>query len=430
MRIAYFSPLNPEPTGIADYSEELLPHLAYFAEVDLFIGDYRPSNSAIVEAFNVHNYRRFPALQRQGRYDACLYQMGNNPSHKVIYDTLRYYPGITVLHDCVLYQFFRSTTLESGDPTGYVREMGYCYGWQGFELAHRAMHHVRSFPDYAHPLVDRVVDASLGILVHSEYTRKQITRSHPNVPIAKINHHLSLKALEDDPPDPSQMRASLGLGDDHFVVASFGHIAPIKRIDVALRAFARLRREVPQTVYLLVGQVVPGYDVKGLIRKLGLEKAAILTGHVSKDDFQRYLTIPDVCINLRYPTAGETSGSLIRAMGVGKPIIVSNVGAFSELPDDTCIKVDVNPGEENALLSHLLALARDPSLRQRIGRTARQYVQAHHRIEDSAREYIAFIERCLQSTSRPRPARFTTPRPNLDFTEQVLSDTPNRIDHA
>lgn len=401
MRIAYFSPLNPEPTGIADYSEELLPYLARFAEVDLFIGDYHPSDPAITETFNAHNYRCFPALQRQQRYNVCLYQMGNNPSHKVIYDTLLYHPGITVLHDCVLYQFFRSTTLESGDPAGYAREMGYCYGWQGFELAHRAMHHVHSFPDYAHPLVDRVVDASLGIIVHSEYARQQIARSHPNVPIAKINQHLSLKTLENDPPDPSQMRASLGLGDDHFVIASFGHIAPVKRIDVALRAFARLRQEVPQAIYLLVGRTVPGYDVTGLIRELGLEKATILTGRVSQDDFQRYLIIPDICINLRYPTAGETSSSLIRTMGVGKPVIISNVGAFSELPDDACIKVAVDSDEDDALLSHLLTLARNPNLRRRIGQGAKQYIQTHHHIEDSARGYIHFIERCLKHIKDP-----------------------------
>jgi glycosyltransferase involved in cell wall biosynthesis len=413
VRIAYFSPLNPQPTGIADYSEELLPYLARHAELDLFVDDCQPNNPAITEQFELFHYRRFPSLCKQRRYDAYLYHMGNNPFHKYIYDTLLHDPGITVLHDYVLDRFFRSTTLESGDPAAYVREMGYCYGWQGFELAHRAMHRIQAFPDYLHPLVDRVVDASLGIIVHNEYMRSRIVRSHPDVPIARVNHHLSLKALEDNPPDPGQVRTSLGLRDDQFIVATFGHIAPTKRSDVVLRAFARFRRAFPQAVYLLVGAVVPPYDVRGLVRELALEDAVMLTGRVSIADFQRYMTIPDVCVNLRHPTAGETSGSLIRTMGAGKPVIVSDAGAFSELPDDCCVRVRVGPGEEDSLLAHLLALARDPALRQRIGRNARRHVQTHHRIEDTAQAYAAFIEQCMESVAsrRCRSTRFSVRHP-------------------
>jgi hypothetical protein len=36
-RIAYFSPLGPDPSGISDYSEELLPHLARHWDMDLFV---------------------------------------------------------------------------------------------------------------------------------------------------------------------------------------------------------------------------------------------------------------------------------------------------------------------------------------------------------------------------------------------------------
>ena len=411
MRIAYFSPLNPQPTGIADYSEELLPYLAHLTELDLFVDDYAPSNPAIAEQFQVFEHRRFPELQQQRHYDACLYHMGNNPSHEYIYCTLLQYPGITVLHDHVLHKFFRATSLGKRQPAAYVREMGYCYGWQGFDLAHWAMRHTQTFPDYAHPLVDRVIDASLGIIVHSKYLRRLIATAHPNTPIAKINHHLSLKALE-DPPAPAQLRASLGLRDDQLVVASFGHVAPTKRLDVVLRAFARLRREFPQAVYLLVGGVVPQYDISRVIRELALEDAVVATGHVALDDFQYYMTIADVCVSLRFPTAGETSGSLIRTMGIGKPVIVSNAGAFSELPDDCCIKVNVGPGEEDSLLAQLLSLARNPDLRRQVGLNAQRYVQTNHRIEDSAREYAAFIEQCLESVKRwrARPPRFSLRR--------------------
>ena len=40
MRLAFFSPLSPKPSGISDYSEALLPHLAQHVErIDVFIED-------------------------------------------------------------------------------------------------------------------------------------------------------------------------------------------------------------------------------------------------------------------------------------------------------------------------------------------------------------------------------------------------------
>ena len=93
-------------------------------------------------------------------------------------------------------------------------------------------------------------------------------------------------------------------------------------------------------------------------------------------------------------------------------VIVSNVGAFSELPDDCCVKVDVGPKEEDSLLAQLLSLARDSDLRQQIGLNAQRHVQAHHRIEDSAQGYITFVEQCLESVKRSgtRPPRFSLRR--------------------
>ena len=49
----------------------------------------------------------------------------------------------------------------------------------------------------------------------------------------------------------------------------------------------------------------------------------------------------DVCVNLRSPTMGETSGSVIRQLSLGKPVVVSDVGWFAELPDDVALKVPV-----------------------------------------------------------------------------------------
>ena len=58
----------------------------------------------------------------------------------------------------------------------------------------------------------------------------------------------------------------------------------------------------------------------------------------------------DICVNLRSPTMGETSGSVIRQLSLGKPVVVSDVGWFAELPDDVALKVPVDARETDDAL--------------------------------------------------------------------------------
>jgi glycosyltransferase involved in cell wall biosynthesis len=112
--------------------------------------------------------------------------------------------------------------------------------------------------------------------------------------------------------------------------------------------------------------------------------------------FQSYILAADVLINLRYPLAGETSGGLIRALGMGKPMLVSNVGQYAEFPDDCCLKVDLGDVEEEMALAYLEALAQDPALGRRVGEQARRYIRSYHAIERSAQGYLDFMRAVLE----------------------------------
>jgi len=393
MRIAYFSPLNPKPSGISDYSEELLPYLARHARIDLFIDGYEPSNREIVSSFSIFHHRDFERLARERRYDMCLYQMGNSPYHEQIYHQLLRHPGVTVLHDYVLHHFLEFITVGRGNLIGYIREMGYSYGLEGMVRARRMFAGEERVPRYRYPLCERVVDSSLGIIVHSDYVAHRLDEIRPGRRVTKVNQHLSLRKV----PSSATARASLGLGDDQFVVASFGLIDPVKRIDLILRAFARLREKRPNAIYLLVGELVPPYQMEDRIHDLGLDGAVSVTGRVDMDAFQSYMAAADLGINLRFPTGGETSASVIRFMGVGKPVIVSNVGWFAELPDDCCLKADPGETEEETLLAHMEFLAANEGARQELGASARAYVKENHSLENSAQGYVAFIGEILSN---------------------------------
>jgi hypothetical protein len=72
-----------------------------------------------------------------------------------------------------------------------------------------------------------------------------------------------------------------------------------------------------------------------------------MLGFAPIEEFTGYLSACDIVLNLRYPTVGESSGTLLRAMGLGKAALVSEVGSFAEFPDDVCLKVPVGAGEED-----------------------------------------------------------------------------------
>src|SRR5215208_4899094 len=142
MKLAYFSPLGPQRSGIADYSEELLPHLAAAgADVTLFVEGFRPSDYGPAERFEVRDYRRDPsALAALAALDAAVYHMGNDHRyHAGVLDAMRAHPGVVVFHDFALQDFFLGLARERGDMRVYPDEVGACHGAQARREAEEAL---------------------------------------------------------------------------------------------------------------------------------------------------------------------------------------------------------------------------------------------------------------------------------------------------
>ncbi len=391
MRIAYFSPLNPIRSGISDYSEELLPSLAKYAQLDLFVDSYLPSSPVLRSRFAIFDVREFDSRWRSRRYDLCLYQMGNHACHASAYRALQNHPGLTVLHDFYLHHLVVSITAALGDEDAYVREMGYCHGRQGIDSARQALAANHCFAYDRFPANRRVVDASFGIIVHSQYTRQLLAQSYPARPVQVVPQIASADVANES---SRWTRSALGL-DDHVIFGSFGQITPTKRLAVALRAFREVHARVPRSHYLIVGDAQPGMDIDELIAKNDLAQAVIHTGYLPKSELLACINLIDIGINLRWPILGETSGSLLRLLAAGKPTIVTDAGPFAEFPDYFCPKVPVGTSEEALLAERMVTLARDVEARRAMGEAARAYVREHHSTEECARRYVDFFEYVL-----------------------------------
>ena len=371
MRVAFFSPLPPARSGIADYSEALIESLKPLVELEVFSG---PD-----QAFD-------PA-----RFDVALYHVGNNGHHGFVYETALRHPGVVVMHESNLHHLIADLTIKRGDWDAYVQECEYEGGAAALAFARR-VRKLEVGPDYEGvPMTKRILAASRGVVVHSRFMREEMRTAGFNGPTAVIPHGAWIPQA-----DRNGFRHKLGLDEATPLVGVFGYLKPYKRIAESLRAFRRLLRLMPNVKMILVGEPHPEFPVEAMIRSMGLSASVRVLGFAPIEDFVGYLGACDIVLNLRFPTVGESSGTLLRSLGLGKAVMVSEVGSFQEFPDDVCLKVPVGPGEEDLIFEYLNLLVSRPEVARQLGERAKAYVARECNWATVAAQYAGFLQAVVQ----------------------------------
>jgi SAM-dependent methyltransferase len=192
--------------------------------------------------------------------------------------------------------------------------------------------------------------------------------------------------------DRNGFRHRLGLDELTPLVGVFGYLKPYKRIAESLRAFRRLLRLVPNVKMILVGEPHPEFPVESMIRSMGLSANVRVLGFAPIEDFVGYLGACDIVLNLRFPTVGESSGTLLRSLGLGNAVMVSDLGSFAEFPDDICLKVPVGEGEEDLIFEYLNLLVSRPEVARLLGDRAKVWVAKECNWNHVAEQYVQFLE--------------------------------------
>jgi glycosyltransferase involved in cell wall biosynthesis len=406
MRIAFFTPLAPLQTALADHSEGLLLHLAPGGpEIDLFVDrGYAPASEHIAGRFTIYPYDAFDRLA--AAYDLAVYVMGDNHDfHGYMYDVMGDHPGVVLLHDTDYQHFFVSRMMARGDPGGYRAMMARTYGPAGVRAAERAITGGEEEVRGVYPLLEPILDRSLGAVVYNDFAYREVRRRRPGMHTCRLDYHFSLPPGLHPPGDgPGQadeaamdraairhaIRERWGL-DAGFVVGSFGLFIPDKRIDVCLRAFKRLVETRPDARYLLAGSHPATYDVPALVRRHGLRDRVVLTGWLDPPEFVRHLLAVDVAVHLRYPHIGGTLYTPLRLLGLGQPTILSDIDPLAAFPEGCCVKVAPDVHEERMLAALLARLAADDGLRRAMGRNAQAFIRRHHDAGRIAARHLAFF---------------------------------------
>ncbi len=363
MTVGFFSPLPPAPSGVADYSAALLTHLRPLADV-------RIADSGA---------------------DIALYHLGNNALHGEIYRQALARPGLIVLHDAVLHHFL----LGSLTGSAYVEEFVYNYGPWRESLGRRLWAgRSRSATDpryFAYPMLKRAVETALGVVVHNPGAAAMVRAHVPGARVFEVPH-LHFGSAAPTQWDIARLRDSLNIPRGAFLFGVFGHLRESKRVATVLRAFARVR-ETASCALLFAGEFVSSdleRSAAPLLRAPGIHRV----GHTSDAEFARHAAAVQACINLRHPSAGESSGISVRLMALGKPVLLTACAENAGFPEAACVRIDSGPAEEDTLTAAMIWLARFPYEARDIGKRAAAHIASVHDPSASARAYAAALAAC------------------------------------
>lgn len=367
MRVGFVSPMPPSSSGIADYSQALSAHLGSLLELTIISSPQ--------------------SLFELGSFDLVLYQMGNNGAHGFVYEMALRHPGVVVMHEANLHHLIAEITIKCGDWDRYLDEVAYEGGAPALAHALR-VRALETAPDYEGlAMTRRILERSRALIVHSRYMEARMREAGFAGPIARIPH-----GAWTEPVNGLPYRYQLGLEETTPLLGVFGHLKPYKRLPEILRAFRRLVRVQPRARMILVGEPHPDLPLDSWLERLELHPFVRVLGRVPIEDFAGFMAACDVVLNLRYPSVGETSGTLQRALGLGKCVLVSETAAFCELPDEICMKVPVDRTEEEVLFELLNVAVSRPELRRQLGDAARRWALEHCAWDRVARQYAAFLK--------------------------------------
>ena len=366
MKVAYVSPMPPESSGIADYSALLAPELA------------RRVQLTVVK----RGAKRLPRSA-----DLALYHVGNDPkAHGWIAELLRKSPGVVVLHDFVLHHLVSGITLARGDAKAYLdaleRDGGLTARLLGYAVMEKRIPALWESRPEDFPLAGEILRDATALVCHSHHVERRAREAGYEGRISVVPH----------PAWPRPDVASADVAGDPLI-GCFGNVNDSKRVPQLLESFARVRRRHPNARLLLVGAVSPGFDLDRRLQRLGLDAEGVIReGRVDEPRLWSLMAACDACVNLRAPTMGETSGTAVRALTLGKPLLVSDLGWFAELPDAASLKVAPDEREAEGLEAALELLCSRPDVRAQMGEAAAELARTEHDVGRVAERYAAALE--------------------------------------
>ena len=253
---------------------------------------------------------------------------------------------------------------------------------------------------YSYPLNRKIIKLSKAIITHSEHLKNIAKEINPKIPIKVIPEGSYLLSKN---KSKKEIMEKLGLKNDKFIICSFGKIQRHKRLFQSLNAFKEFSKD-NNSQYILIGESDESIDIYKMIKDLKIEDKVIITEYLPLKKVYEYIQASDVCINMRWPTTGATSGSLIRSLSLGTPCIISDLPENNEFPKSCVIKIKKDENEINNILDALNKL-KNKKAQKEMSNNAINHIKKHHLWEDKTKELRDFILKVYNENSNNKSIR-------------------------
>ncbi|RXA97768.1 MULTISPECIES: glycosyltransferase [Yersinia] len=394
LKLAYISPLSPERTGIAKYSEDLIPYLASFYDIDVVCEQSVITSKFIDDRIKVINSNDF--LKNSQNYDHILYHFGNSPYHEYMHKLITLVPGVVCLHDFYMSNYLRYIESRDGGLGIWERELFFSHGYSA--IIERAEKDDDEYIMYKYPSNFSLLAAAKGIITHSSYSYslachwydKKVTKNWEVIPL------LRRKPIERTKYDA---RKRLDIAENDFIICSFGMLDSSKLNDVIIKSFNDSCLKHSNVKIIFVGESSGPYKklIDELISNFELGDKVIITGWVDDEKYYDYLISADIGIQLRSHSRGETSAALLDCLNYGLPTIYNANGSMAEISSEIAYRLN-DDFEIDDLTIALNNLFSNQQQRELLSTLARGYINKNHSPDYCAEMFYKKITQIYNST--------------------------------
>jgi len=182
-----------------------------------------------------------------------------------------------------------------------------------------------------------------------------------------------------------ELRASLGLTDDHRVVMYTGSFVAIQDLDRAIHAIRPVVSREPRARFVFVGgRESEIRELRALVRRLDVDAYVHLEPNHPQEDMTAFMALSEVLISPR-ARGVNSPGKLACYLSAARPIVATDCPVHNQfLTPDTAILV---PPTAEGLADGILSAFENPSLVARITANAGRVFEAMCDTETRAASY-------------------------------------------
>jgi glycosyltransferase involved in cell wall biosynthesis len=201
----------------------------------------------------------------------------------------------------------------------------------------------------------------------------------------------------------SELRRELKLPEGGRFVLFVGRVAPEKELWSLIDGFSRIAKQHPQVCLVFVGDGPSRAGLQEQAHRLGLEDQVRFAGMVRVSDVRKWMQASDI-----FALVSSLEGlpcSLIEAMSIGLPAVVSDIPANTQLIDSGVEGLVARAKDPLSIAAALQTLLEDAAQRQRFGAAARQRVLGTFSTRSVVTIYEKMFDEILDSNPVTSSAR-------------------------